>query len=254
MQASPDLTSDRPVSSSALQIDFDWGVGGIRRLAPLCDALVLVDTLSFTTAVSVAMSRGAFVHPCRWRDDQCVELAELVGAHLAGPRRTARFSLSPDTLKALEPGEHIVLPSPNGATLSFSTGDTPTYAGCLRNAGATAVALASMTGRLGVIACGERWPEDNSLRPALEDLLGAGAVLSSLEGELSVEAKATVAAYNDSRAELQARLLACVSGRELTAMGFRQDVIAAAQLNADACAAKLVEGVYVPQVPVSMKK
>lgn len=108
MQASPGATGGhghQRVSSSALQIDFDWGMVGVRRLAPLCDALVLVDTLSFTTAVSVAMSRGAFVHPCRWRDDRCVELAESVGAHLAGPRRTARFSLSPDTLKALEPGE-----------------------------------------------------------------------------------------------------------------------------------------------------
>jgi 2-phosphosulfolactate phosphatase len=33
-----------------------------------------------------------------------------------------------------------------------------------------------------VIAAGERWRGDDSLRPSLEDHLGAGAVLSALAG------------------------------------------------------------------------
>lgn len=55
---------------------------------------------------------------------------------------------------------------------------------------------------IGIIAAGERWPDD-SLRPAVEDLWGAGAVVAALT-ELgfaapSPEASAAVAAFESVR-------------------------------------------------------
>ncbi len=54
----------------------------------------------------------------------------------------------------------------------------------------------SSAAEISVIAAGEKWP-DGSLRPALEDLLGAGAILSRLEGNLSGDAQAAVAAFEE---------------------------------------------------------
>lgn len=42
-------------------IRCEWGLRGAEVLAPVCDAMVVVDVLSFTTAVSVAVNRGGVV-------------------------------------------------------------------------------------------------------------------------------------------------------------------------------------------------
>ena len=46
---------------------FEWGEAGIERLTPISDVVVVVDVLSFGTAVDVAVGRGAIIYPCRWR-------------------------------------------------------------------------------------------------------------------------------------------------------------------------------------------
>ena len=61
----------------------------------------------------------------------------------------------------------LVLPSPNGATLSLETGELPTFTGCLRNAQAVAQALQGIGPKISLIPAGERW-KDGSLRPAVE--------------------------------------------------------------------------------------
>lgn len=76
-------------------VRLDWGaVGGVEvaRYAAESGAAVcavVVDVLSFTTTVSVAMDRGMIVHPYRWRGDGAEQFAREVGAVLAVSRREA---------------------------------------------------------------------------------------------------------------------------------------------------------------------
>lgn len=220
---------------------FEWGTEGMRRLAPLSEVVVIVDVLRFTTAVDVAVSRGAVVYPYHSRDDDAADAyAHEVGAQLAEWRGAAAgerpYSLSPVSLLRLAPGKRLVLPSPNGATLAFLAAETPAtvFAGCLRNAMAVASAARQHGGVVTVIAAGERWGRDSgSLRPAVEDLLGAGAVLTALAPAApSPEARAAMAAFQAARPHLRAQLLACVSGRELVQKGFARDVEIAAEYDA----------------------
>jgi 2-phosphosulfolactate phosphatase len=88
--------------------------------------------------------------------------------------------------------------------------------------------------RILVIAAGERWDaaDERSLRPALEDLLGAGAILSALPAAARApEAAAAVATFDALRDNLPATLNACSSGRQLRERGYAQDVAISADLN-----------------------
>jgi 2-phosphosulfolactate phosphatase len=45
------------------RVRFDWGPMGLRSIAPEVDVVVIVDVLSFTTCVDIALGRGAEVFP-----------------------------------------------------------------------------------------------------------------------------------------------------------------------------------------------
>jgi len=92
-----------------------------------------------------------------------------------------------------------------------------------------------------VLQAGERW-RDGSLRPAFEDWVGAGAILSHLPGMLSPEAHAAVAAYHSARQDLASLLKRCSSGKELIQRGFEHDVALASSLDISACVPTLVQG------------
>src|SRR5438552_8342982 len=106
---------------------FEWGPAGAAVLAPACDVVVVVDVLSFTTAVDVAVGRGALVYPFRWQDRTVPEFAAQVGAVVAVPRRAVSteqpYSLSPRSLRALQPGDRLVLSSPNGAMAALTAAE-----------------------------------------------------------------------------------------------------------------------------------
>lgn len=235
------------------QADFDvrceWGEGGVSTLALASDAVIIVDVMSFSTAVSIATARGAVVYPYMWRDGSAIAFARSVDADLAGPRGSAKYSLSPASLLSLSRGARIVLPSPNGSTLSLATAGTPTFAGCLRNARAVALAAARLGSRISVVPCGERWQKDRSLRPAFEDWVGAGAVIAHLAGSKSPEAQAAVAAFRTAESDLYGLLRQCSSGKQLIAMGYDEDIPSIAELNVDDCAPILRDGAYVDVRP-----
>ena len=220
-----------------------WGRRGAVEAAGRDDILVIVDTLSFSTTVVAAVARGGIVYPCAWEDDPAA-LAGRVGAEVAVPRpdvpAKGRFSLSPQTYAKLDPGTKVVIASPNGATcarLADKVGHL--FVGALVNADAVAAVVSAVMGStekaVTVVACGERWQvpsEDGKLRMAIEDYLGAGAILACLACDKSPEARVCEGAFSQTRADLGDILWDCGSGRELRAMGFGEDVEHAARLNA----------------------
>jgi 2-phosphosulfolactate phosphatase len=228
---------------SEYDVPCEWGLNGVVELAAMCDAVVIVDVLSFSTCVDVGVGRGASVYPYRWRDAQAEEFARSVGAVVAALRRGEGYGLSPASLMGIETKAKLVLPSPNGSTLSLSTGDKPTFAGCIRNAEAVAEAAGRAGRRILVVPAGERWP-DGSLRFAVEDLIGAGAIIAGLKGRLSPEARIAVSAYEAARGQLLAVLEQCGSGREMIERAFGDDVRLASMLNSSEVAPVLVDGAY----------
>ncbi len=151
---------------------LEWGRRGASRAAARGDVLVVVDVLSFSTTVGVAVHTGAIVFPCA-RGEDTPERAAALNAEIAVPRGDApergRFSLSPGTFERAEPGTRVLLASPNGATCTRVGRRVPAlYVGGLVNARAVALAAARAASDAGaavtILACGERWltPGDES--------------------------------------------------------------------------------------------
>ena len=98
---------------------LEWGRRGARVAAERGDILVVIDVLSFSTAAVTAVHHGGHVYPCAWTDDPHALAAQL-GAVAAVNRpdvpANGRFSLSPPTFNAIEPGTRVVLASPKSST------------------------------------------------------------------------------------------------------------------------------------------
>ena len=236
-------------------IRFDWGLAGARRCA--ADVNIIVDVLSFSTAVTVAADRGMAVYPFRWRDHRAVDFAADHGAVLAQSRSAAAaaptaggISLSPAGLAVCDPVARVVLPSPNGSTIAaaLSAHGAVVAAGCLRNASAVgrwAAGHVEAGSTVAVIAAGERWRGDGLLRPAVEDQLGAGAIVAAMDsGVCSPEAQVAAGCFTASAGHLPGLLADSVSGRELADLGCASDVAVAADLDSCSSVPRLVDGAF----------
>ena len=228
---------------SDFEVRCEWGEKGVLQLAPISDVVVIIDVLSFSTCIDIANSRGAIVFPYQWKDESARTFAQSVNAEVAEQRGESRYSLSPASLLAINSGTRLVLPSPNGSSLSLATAGIPTLAGCLRNCRAIALAAMKYGQRIAVIPAGEKW-HDGSLRPSFEDFIGAGAVISYLGGKLSPEAQLASEAYQGLRQSLEQLIKQCGSGQELIERGFEQDVDLASEMNVSDCVPMLVNGAY----------
>lgn len=213
----------------------EWGPQGAKKLSAQCDVIVIVDVLSFSTCVDIAVGRSMYVYPYSGPREEAEAFASRHAAVLARHRGQGGFSLSPEAFATAPYVERVVLPSLNGSTLTLQAAEkSRVFCGCLRNAAAVAEACAEYES-VGVVPAGEKWP-DGSLRPALEDWLGAGAIISHLHGAWSPEAKAAAAAFEAQPDKLLETLLAIPSGMELVDWGYGQDVELAAQYNVSATA------------------
>jgi 2-phosphosulfolactate phosphatase len=103
-----------PWGQEGYRCRLEWGRRGARVAAGRGDVLVVIDVLRFSTAAVTAVQQGGIVYPCAWSDDP-VAYAARIGAEAAVHRRevpeSGRFSLSPPTFEAIEPGTRVVLAS-----------------------------------------------------------------------------------------------------------------------------------------------
>jgi 2-phosphosulfolactate phosphatase len=215
---------ESPFDQHRYQVRHEWGIQGLERLAP-ADVVVIVDVLSFSTAVTDAASRGESV-----RLDSAAHAVSVDGAAIAQA--------------AAESGAVVLL-------------------GCLRNAGAVARAVLDIQHRraertsIAVLAAGalrhaqgsEGARTDAAVRFAVEDQLGAGAVVDAL-GDLGIdhtspEAAAACEAFRGLRGAVRHLLTASGSGQELLDRGARDEVLNAAAVDAASVVPVLRDGAFV---------
>lgn len=208
-----------PFDQSRYQLRFEWGVAGLERLAA-SDIVVVVDVLRFSSTVIDRVAAGESV--------------------------------------PLDAAAHAV--SRNGAAVAAAAADfapAPVIlVGGLRNASAVAAAALAEQQRRGartsiaVIACGELPGRDEAApRFAVEDLLGAGAVIDALGAlgldHTSPEAAAACEAFRGLRGATRHLLTASGSGQDCIDRGAHDEVLAAAAVDASASVPVLRGGVFV---------
>ncbi|MEV7398272.1 2-phosphosulfolactate phosphatase [Aeromicrobium sp. NPDC092404] len=239
-------------------VRFDWGPAGARAIAAGADVAVVVDVLSFSTSLSMAADLGIVVLPYPWEAEDAPTYAAQNRAVLAVGRSAAaagEVSVSPASIRAAGSVERLVLPSPNGSAISVDLASiaTTVVGASLRNAPAVADWIArehdAETASIAVVAAGERWA-DGSLRPAIEDLWGAGAVLAALEDHdwpgLSPEAAMAADAYRLIEGREESHLKACAGGSELVGAGHAEDVVLAAEIGAGRTVPLLSDRGFIP--------
>jgi 2-phosphosulfolactate phosphatase len=197
----------------------------VARLAPYCRTFVIVDILRFSTAVETGLSHGLVVVPEHWPMPRTAVREAYVadGSAPGGP------SLSPASLLLLPEGARVVLPSLNGANCALAAADVgaTVVAGSLRNASAVAKHVADHPYPVGVIAAGDL-ALDGTMRPAVEDILGAAAILRLLPGSRSPEAAVAEAAFT---ADTRGIVCNSASARQLASVGHENDAEWAAELD-----------------------
>lgn len=232
------------------EIRFEWGSQGVKALAPISQVVIVVDVLRFTTAVTAGIERDAVIYPYPWRDSSVEDFARSVRAHVAQSSSESlegAYSLAPRSMASIPAGTRLVLPSPNGSALSFEAqrSGNIVLAGCLRNVKAVAEAAQSLGKSVAVIASGERWDRGHEVRPAVEDLLGAGAIISHMHGSKSPEALAAEAVFASFELNLEEFLRQTSSGKELIEAGHAEDVLFASALDASQAVPFLADKAFI---------
>lgn len=236
---------------------LEWGRRGAREAAERGDIVVIVDVLSFSSTVVSALSAGAIIFPYP-PDLDGKMYADSIGAEYilgrAEAARKGRPTLSPVTFNEEHRDKQYVLSSLNGAYCTWIASRVPALLiGALLNASAVASAAEKLQQETGaaitVVPSGEMWSgtrdHEDRLRPAIEDYLGAGAILASLSGEKSPEAEVCAGAYVSSAGRIQELIWDCGSGRELRERGYEEDVRFCSRLNVSDIVPILKDGRFI---------
>lgn len=194
--------STTPFGQAKYQVRFDWGAAGAQRIVPGAHVVVLVDALSYTTAVV----------------------------------RTAEEGAVPDAAAARAGADATPPGDAHGAALAASLAATGVVvlAASLRNRAAVADRILALQERRGerttvaIIAAGDPESADGGARCTIEDQLTAGAVVDALVGlgidHTSPEAAVASAAFEGLRHAIVHLVGASGSGVALTAAGRRAEV------------------------------
>ena len=226
------------------QCRMDWGARGAKEASERGDIIIVVDVLSFSSAITNAVHNGVVIYPFP-RTGDINEYGKLVDAEVcilerSRARELGLPSLSATSFNESHRGKKYIVSSINGATCVKAANERNfIFIGCLLNAQAIANVVNQIQKEkklnITVVACGERWSgindEPKELRPSIEDNLGAGAILELLGGSKSPEARVCISAYQNSKTELKELIVDSSSGRELKAMEFSEDVDFCSQIN-----------------------
>ncbi|MFC4242462.1 2-phosphosulfolactate phosphatase [Gryllotalpicola reticulitermitis] len=247
-------------TQTSYEVRFDWGVDGLRSIADGAGVIIVIDTISFTTTVELATGLGLEIEPFPTTDRAAAaEYAASVGAKLAARRGEPGLSLSPSSMTAEKVAEfgapRAVVNSLNGSRVTAAAAEfgVPVVAANLRNFSAVARWVLAYQQQIGhrvnvaVVAAGERRADD-TLRPAVEDQLGAGAVVGALAAlgidACSPEAAVAAGGFDALRRAVGHLLTASVSARELAAVDQLADVKLAAQLDVSTVVPVMRDGVF----------
>ncbi|WP_100012034.1 2-phosphosulfolactate phosphatase [Lentibacillus sediminis] len=221
----------------------EWGRRGAREASERGDIVIIVDVLSFSSTVISALNYGAMIFPYPPHLDG-KKFAEQVNAEYtlgrAEAAKVGKPSLSPVSFNQEHANRKYVLSSRNGSFCTWIASKVPALLiGGLLNASSVA-SLANqlrsqVKANITVVPCGEQWvgvnKNEDSLRPSIEDYLGAGAILSELKGDKSPEAEVCIGAFEYGRHKIGELVWESGSGRELRERGFEADVKHCSQLN-----------------------
>lgn len=228
---------------SSFHCRVEWGRRGARDAADRGDLVIVVDVLSFSSTVVTALNYGAIIYPYP-PNLNGKDFAGKIGAqYILGRSEAAKLgipTLSPVSFNQAHENKKYVLNSLNGAFCTWIASKVPALLiGSLINASSVARVANQLSTQanvnITVIPCGEQWNDvranEDTLRPSIEDYLGAGAILAELEGNKSPEAELCTAAFTHANQKISDLIWDCGSGRELREKGFAEDVRHCSQLN-----------------------
>lgn len=249
-----------------LEARLEWGIKGVAAAMRRGDVIIIVDVIRFTSAVVSAASKGHEVVPMP-TDAEARDFAKENGL----PHFDGMGALCPKNFFGIA-SKRIVLPSPNGATLSYNaSGNGGAFIASYLNATAAAEEAYESAARAGknlsFIASGEVGDERRVWLPeweralaggnelfCVEDFMCAGLVASKIAAEKSPELLSAEMEFQKNAGRLRRTLEESASGIEVMLAGHHEDVTAYSHVDAYRVAPRLSMEGKIPVIRPGLKE